>query len=223
MMPADVPANTYSNKVYEHNIPAVCADWWYSGYYTPGCHVCTDGVPAGYAIFDFTGKNVKWGYKGTGMDEKILFRAYDLNNVDFSNVAWKNLKDSKVIDTFRSRYETPYAGDKRKNQVLINVWNWNSGYKIEVKTANGETLATKQINEYDPLSIAALSIPYWDRDALTSVPGTGTTKRFHFFQVQCPDADTNLEITVTDNFGNVYKETMERPKAFSTAAYSINK
>lgn len=223
MMPADVPANTYSNKVYEHNIPAVCADWWYSGYYTPGCHVCTDGVPAGYAIFDFTGKNVKWGYKGTGMDEKILFRAYDLNNVDFSNVTWKNLKDSKVIDTFRSRYETPYAGDKRKNQVLINVWNWNSGYKIEVKTANGETLAATQINEYDPLSIAALSIPYWDRSALTSVPGTGTTKRFHFFQVQCPDADTNLEITVTDNFGNVYKETMERPKAFSTAAYSINK
>ncbi len=221
MLPTDSPANGYSHPVYEHNIPAVCADWWYSGYYTPGCHITTDGVPAGYAIFEFSGKNMKWGYKGTGMDEKVQFRAYDLNNVDFSNVTWKNLKDSKVIAEFNKRYVTPYADGKRKNKVLINVWNWNNDCTIEVKTVNGETLAAKQVREYDPLSIAALSVPYWDRDALTSIPGTGTTLRYHFFQVQCNDADTDLEITVTDKFGNTYKEKMERPRPFSTEEYKI--
>ena len=222
VLPTDVPAKNYNHPVYEHNIPAVCGDWWYSGYYTPGVGVCCDGTPYGYAIFDFTGKNVKWNYKGTGMDERIQFRAYDLNNVDFSNVQWKNLKDSKVIKTFTDRYVTPYASGTRKNQVLVNVWNWNSDCKIEVKTVSGEKLAVTQVVAYDPLSIAALTIPYWDRDALTSIPGTGTSQRFHFFQIQCPDADTDLEITVTDKFGNVYKETMERPKAFSTDAYRLN-
>lgn len=62
---------------------------------------------------------MKWNYKGTGMDEKIQFRAYDLNNVDFSNVQWKNLKDSKVITEFTNRYVAPYAPGTRKNQVLV--------------------------------------------------------------------------------------------------------
>ncbi len=106
------------------------------------------------------------GIQRNGNGRKVQFRAYDLNNVDFSNVTWKNLKDSKVIAEFNKRYVTPYADGKRKNQVLINVWNWNNDCTIEVKTVNGETLAAKQVREYDPLSIAALSVPYWDRDAL---------------------------------------------------------
>lgn len=222
VLPSDGGASGYGHPVYEHNIPAVCGDWWYSGYYTPGCGVSTDGTPYGYAIFDFTGKDVKWTYKGTGLDEKVQFRAYDLNKVDFSGVKWVNLKDENVINEFNKRYVTPYAEGKRKNQVLINVWNWNNDCKLEVKTAAGEVLTATQVRQYDPLSIAALSIPYWDRDALKSVPGTGTSLRFHFFQVQCNDADTDLEITLTDKFGNVYKEKFERPKAFSTDAYKFN-
>ena len=32
--------------------------------------------------------------------------------------------------------------------------------------------------------------------------------------VKAPDADTDLNIKVTDEFGNVYTEKMVRPKAF---------
>lgn len=223
VLPKDTPEK-YSFPVYEHNIPAVCGDWWYSGYYTPGCGVSTDGTPYGYAIFDFTGKGVKWDYKGTGMDQKIKFRTYDLNNVNFSNVKWSNHTGAAVINEFKKRYVTnaKYDGSARRNQVLINVWNWNSDWKIEVKTTDGRTLKATQTREYDPLSILALTIPYWDR-GVSSIPGTGTSYRFHFFTVDCPDATTDLEITVTDNFGNTYKETMQRPRPFSAAEYSIKK
>lgn len=223
MLPTDSPANTYSNKVYEHNIPAVCGDWWYSGYYTPGCGVCADGTPYGYAIFDFTGTDVKWSYKGTEMPENEMFRSYDLNNVNFSNIDWKHPENTMVQAEFDKTYASHYIAGSRKNQVLINVWNWNNDCKIEVKTVNGDVLQTKQIREYDPLSIAALTVPYWDRQTLNSKPGTYTNLRYHFFQVQCPDADTDIEITVTDKFGNVQKETMERPKAFSTTLYKLVK
>lgn len=223
VLPTDVPAKNYSFPIYEHNIPAVCADWWYSGSYSPGNHVCTDGTPAGYAIFDFKGKEVKWAYKGTGRSEKDQFRVYDMNNVDFTYALsqFKNLTNTSVINTFKSRYVTPYADGKMKNKVLINVWNWNSDCKIEVKTKDGATLATTPYRAYDPLSILAMTIPYWDRDALTSVPGTGTSQRFHFFTVQCPDADTDIVVTTTDKFGNVCTEEIQRPYAFSLEQYKV--
>ncbi len=223
MLPTDSPAKNYSHPVYEHNIPAVCADWWYSGYYTPGCHVCTDGTPAGYAIFDFKGKDVKWAYKGTERSELDQFRVYDMNNVDFTYALsqFKNLKDQNVINTFKNRYVTPYADGQFKNKVLINFWNWNSDCKLEVKTKDGKVLTTTRYKAYDPLSILAMTIHYWDRDALTSVPGTGTSQRYHFFVATCPDADTDLIITATDKFGNVQTQEIQRPYAFNADQYKV--
>ncbi len=221
ILPTDGAMRGYSHPVYEHNIPAICGDWWYSGYYTPGVPVCTDGTPYGYAVFDFTGKDVKWRYKGTDVDENVQFRTYDLNNVNFDNVTWKNLTNADALKAFNDRYVKAYTGSQHRNKVLINVWNWNTDSKIEVKTKDGRTLNAVQSYVYDPLSIAALTIPYWDRGGVNSTPGTYTTQRFHFFMVQCPDADSDLVITVTDKFGNVYKETMERPREFSTDEYKI--
>lgn len=223
VLPQDTPAKNYAWPVYEHNIPAVCADWWYSGNYTPGCHVCTDGTPAGYAIFDFKGTNVTWQYKGTERSETEQFRAYDMNNVDFTYAltSMTNMTNATVKSTFKSRYVDPYADGKMKNKVLINVWNWNSDCKIEVKTTSGQTLTTTPGRYYDPLSILAMTIPYWNRSVLTDVPGTGTGMRYHFFTVQCPDADTDIVITSTDKFGNVYTKTIERPYAFSADQYKV--
>lgn len=221
ILPTDGAMKGYSHPVYEHNVPAVCGDWWYSGYYTPGVPICTDGTPYGYAIFDITGKTSKWSYKGTDVDERILFRTYDLNNVDFSGTTWKNLTNADALKAFNDRYINAYTKGKHTNEVLINVWNWNTDSKITVKTASGTELATTQVYYYDPLSIAALTIPYWDRGGVNSTPGTYTTQRFHFFLVKCPDATTDLNITVTDKFGNTYSETMERPRRFSTDEYKI--
>lgn len=223
VLPKDTPAKNYSFPVYEHNIPAVCADWWYSGYYSPGNHVCTDGTPAGYAIFDFKGTEVKWSYKGTQRSEADQFRVYDMNNVDFTYALseFKNLKNTTVINEFKKRYVTPYADGKFKDQVLINVWNWNSDCKIEVKTKSGQSLTPVAYRAYDPLSILAMTIPYWDRDNLSSVPGTGTAQRYHFFTVKCPDADTDIVVTTTDKFGNVCTQEIQRPYAFNLEQYKV--
>ncbi len=223
MLPTDIPAKDYGFPLYEHNIPAVCADWWYSGYYTPGVHVCTDGTPAGYAIFDFKGKEMTWSYKGTGRNEKELFRAYDMNNVDFTYALseFKNLTDKNVIKEFERRYVTPYSDGKLKNKVLVNFWNWNSDCKIEAKTVDGQSLAISRCSAWDPLSILALTIPYWDRNELTSVPGTATRYRQHFFLIDCPDETSDIIITGTDKFGNVYSFEMRRPFAFNAAQYKV--
>ncbi len=217
VLPKDTKEAPFNYPVYEHNVAAVCAAWWYGGYYS-GCNVCTDGTPGGYAIFDFNGNNISWNYKGTGMDENVQFMAFDLNKVNFSNYEWKKLKSENVKLEF-AKYQEEYDGVKHKNEVYVNVWNWNNDCKISVKTVDGKDLPTTQVRIFDPLSILAVTLPHFDR-SISSIPGTETGKRFHGFKVVCPDTDSDIVITYTDKFGRVYKETFERPHQFTISTYT---
>lgn len=223
MVPSDPPAKNYSHPVYQHNIAAVCADWWYSGLYNRDCLVCEDGTPAGYAIFDFSGSDVKWLYKGTQRSESEQFHVYDMNNVDFTYAVseFKNLKNKGVINEFTNRYVTPYADGKFKNKLLINAWNWNSDCRLEVKTADGKLLSTTRYKACDPFSILAL-IPHWDAKARTSIPPAYTdNSRYHFFVAQCPDADTDVIVSFTDRSGRSFTQTIQRPYAFNLNQYKL--
>ena len=103
------------------------------------------------------------------------------------------------------------------NEVLINIWNWNSDWTLSVVDENRKTLPYTEVWAYDPLHIAALSVKRFNNAGLKSTPSFITDKFTHFFKVD--DADTDLVITVKDEFGNEWTENMQRPKAFSTDAY----
>lgn len=205
-----------SEGIYEHNAGAVCASWWWSGYLTPGIHICTDGAPGGYSVWDITGTDKKWRYKGTGRDENEQFRSYDLNNVWFTVE-----KDApKVPAALKSDFEkyTDAYPKNSKNEVLINIWNWDPNWKIEIKE-NGKTLSCTRVKGYDPLHIAALTAKRFNNSAIKEVPAFITKENYHMFKVKASSATSTIDIKVTDEFGNVYSETMKRPKEFSTDAY----
>ncbi len=205
-----------SEGIYEHNAGAVCASWWWSGYLTPGIHICTDGAPGGYSVWDINGTDKKWRYKGTGRDAKEQFRSYDLNNVWFTVE-----KDApNVPAALKSEFEkyTKAYPKNSNNEVLINIWNWNPKWKIEIKE-NGKTLDETRVMGYDPLHIAALTAKRFNDAALTAEPAFTTTVNYHMFKVTASSATSTIDIKVTDEFGNVYSETMKRPKEFSTDAY----
>ena len=105
------------------------------------------------------------------------------------------------------------------NEVLINIWNWNSDWTLSVVDENRKTLPYTEVWAYDPLHIAALSVKRFNNAGLKSTPSFITDKFTHFFKVKADDADTDLVITVKDEFGNEWTENMQRPKAFSTDAY----
>lgn len=205
-----------SEGIYEHNAGAVCASWWWSGYLTPGIHICTDGAPGGYSVWDITGTDKKWRYKGTGRDENEQFRSYDLNNVWFTVE-----KDApKVPAALKSKFEkyTDAYPKNSDNEVLINIWNWNPKWQIEIKE-NGKTLASTRVKGYDPLHIAALTAKRFNDPDIKEVPAFITKENYHMFKVKASSATSTIDIKVTDEFGNVYSETMKRPKEFSTDAY----
>jgi len=202
----DMPAG-YGN-IFEHNMGAVCASWWWTGYISQNS-ICKDGSEGGYMVFTNNGSDVKWRWKGMKVDAGKQFRSYDMNVV-------KNLYDTDAsVKAFLQKYplRSRYAACKA-NTVYINVWNWDSGWQISVKE-NGQPLTVTQIRAEDPLHNLSYDIPRTaSNGSLTSSFATYNTT--HIFSVEAASATSTLEIEVKDRFGVPYTESMTRPKAFTT-------
>ena len=206
--------------IHEHNSGAICASWWWSGNLTPGVHVSIDGAPGGYAIWDIDGTDFAWLYKSTGWPEEYQFRSYDLNNVSFSMDDVPNIPSNVLIQLAYKKYVNAYP-ENSDNEVLIKIWNWNSNWELSVVDERGKTLEYTPVWAYDPLHIAALSVPRFNNSGITSTPSFVTESATNFFKVKADDADVDLTITVKDEFGHTWTEAMQRPKAFSTDAYKL--
>ena len=206
--------------IHEHNSGAICASWWWSGNLTPGVHVSIDGAPGGYAIWDIDGTDFAWLYKSTGWPEEYQFRSYDLNNVSFSMDDVPNIPSNVLIQLAYKKYVNAYP-ENSDNEVLIKIWNWNSNWELSVVVERGKTLEYTPVWAYDPLHIAALSVPRFNNSGITSTPSFVTESATNFFKVKADDADVDLTITVKDEFGHTWTEEMQRPKAFSTDAYKL--
>lgn len=57
-------------RLYEHVIPALSGAWWQG-------ELCTDGTPAGYALFEIEGDSIRWHYRSTGRPADYQIRLYD--------------------------------------------------------------------------------------------------------------------------------------------------
>lgn len=210
-------ANRKSSNWYDHNCGAVCADWWDCVYKSDGkVHIGTDGAPGGYEIFDITGTEFKWQFKGTKMNKDIQFRTYDRNNINLSTDNYMSGKTAEEKALFE-KVAGSWATANNTNEVYINVWNYGPGWSIEV-TENGKALAVSQATASlfrDPLHI----ITYIPTSKKTAEDSFTTKACSHMWKVTASSATSTLEIKVTDNFGNVYTETMTRPKAFDIDTY----
>ncbi|WP_108245165.1 calcineurin-like phosphoesterase C-terminal domain-containing protein [Muricauda brasiliensis] len=198
--------------IIEHNTAAICATWWWTGREGyAGNHICKDGSPGGYGIWEINGDQMQWQYKSIGFDTDYQFRAYDLNTVHITAAKFApNASEGEV-----EQYAGPYAQPNLNNEVLINIWGYDDQWQIEV-SENGRSLDVSRVKMMDPLHI----ISY---DALRLNVGAQPTGAFatsetgHLFKVQASAPNSTLEIKVTDRFGRVYAQSMERPKAFSTS------
>lgn len=197
------------SNITEHNTAAVCATWWWTGKLSSNS-VCTDGTPGGYGVYTFDGADVKWRYKSLGCDSSYQFRAYDLNTVVISPQAWAPKYQSDMREAARG-----YDTQSSSNEVLLNVWNYDPEWTVEVSTADGRPLSVERVTGYDPLHIISYDAKRIASGGKSkcSFPSTPTS---HLFKATAPDATGTLIIRVTDRFGRVYTERMERPKAFST-------
>jgi hypothetical protein len=200
----NVPSGT---SLIEHNTAAVSATWWWtgkSGY--AGNHTCKDGSPGGYGIWEIDGNDVKWRYKGSGKPISYQFRSYDLNECHITAAAYA----PNSTDAALAPYAGVYANSNSGNEVLINVWGYDPEWTVEV-SEGGNPLEVTRVTAKDPLHIISYEAMRLNAGAIpTSSFVTGNTS--HMFKVVASSPNSTLEITVTDRFGNVYSESMTRPK-----------
>lgn len=193
----------------ERNVGAVCGDWWWSGAKTPGTLLAPDGTPSGYGVWTLSGTSLTYLYKSVGQPEIHQFRAYDLNRISFSesNIEGGVPANPSLRKEF-NRMIADYTG-VRNNRILVNVWNWNSRWTIDIRTADGRKLTPTKVSAYDPLHIQANVFKRWTATS-TSIPIGSTSLSHHFFQATAPDADTDIDITVTDEYGHTFKDRLVR-------------
>ena len=198
-------------SLMEHNTAAVCATWWWTGKNGyAGNHICKDGSPGGYGVWQMDGTDIKWHYKSMGYTKNYQFRAYDLNQVHITAAAFAPNTSDAALAEYAGVYASPHA----QNEVLINVWGYDTQWTVEVKE-NNRPLAVTRVSAYDPLHIISYEAKRLNVGATpTSSFITGPTA--HMFKVKATSASSTLDIKVTDRFGTVYTESMTRPKAFST-------
>ena len=195
-------------NIIEHNIVAVSGSLWYSSGFG-GPMLGSLGEPAGCKIFTIDNTRIEWYFSPTQLPSSEQFRCFDMNTV---REYFKNNGEVRVfIDHFPGR--TDYAGWDTDNSVMINVWDWANDWKIKV-TENGKELEVKRCKAENPQMLIGLDIPnsLWNQDF-----DSKKNKRKlhpHMFHVIASGPDTTIEVTVTDRFGNEYKQTMVRPKPF---------
>lgn len=206
------------NSIYEHNAGAVCACWWVTGVYNIEANIASDGVPGGYTVLKVNGNDIRWQYKGTKFNINRQFYSYDRNQINLSReklLPGLNEADSKEWD---ARTKT-WSGESTANEVYINVWNYDYNWKVEV-FENGTPLTVTKVADYDPLHMLAYA---YERYRRGEDAGHLASTVWHIFKVTANSPTSTLEIKVTDCHGNVYTESMKRPKAFKTLDYGWTK
>ncbi|MDR2627129.1 MAG: calcineurin-like phosphoesterase family protein [Dysgonamonadaceae bacterium] len=206
-----------AGNILERNIAAVSGSWWFTlreGY--SARHICCDGSPGGYQLYNMQGAKVSWQYKGLGQSVNKQFRTYDRNQIHITAAKYCPNGTSSGKTNFNSTFSREYGTANTENYVYINIWGWDPAWKLEVKE-NGASLTPTRMAAYDPLKIIAYEAMYTDKQK-TVYDYAMANQSTHFFRVKASSAASTLEIKVTDRFGNVYTETMTRPKVFDINA-----
>lgn len=131
---------------------------------------CMDGAPRGYAVYEVDGTKLKWYYKSSGYPRDYQMRTYGPGQVE----------------------EFP-------EDVVANVWNYDSHWKVELLENGKKTADMVKFTGYDPISKAHCS----DRSVVVYEWIWPITNE-HMFHATPKFKDSHRQVRVTDRFGNVY-------------------
>lgn len=208
-----------SNKVYEHNTGAVCATWWWTGYYTPTLNMGQDGAPGGWRIARVSGNDIDWQFKGTQRDAGYQFRTYDRNKINITASEFAPSATGEYAESFNALAAAcGWYGASSANEVYINIWDYDPSWTITVtEKETGSTLQASRVTVCDPLYLIAYSAKRYNVNKNPTFSPFATN---HIFKVKASSATSTLDITVKDPYGRTYTQTMTRPKNFSLSVYA---
>ena len=107
------------------------------------------------------------------------------------------------------------------NIIYINVWDYDSQWKIEVTEAgNSKPLTVTRVFDRDPLHTATTDVILGKAGLL--VEEHASVRTAHMWQVVTEEDDTDVTIKVTNRFGEVFTQTLTgrgKRNKFDTTTY----
>ena len=131
---------------------------------------CLDGTPRGYAVYEVNNDKVEWYYKGAEYDRNFQMRAYGIGECE-----------------------------EAATDVVANVWNYDSKWKVELIEDGKKTADMTQFSGYDPYTKVLCS----DKSKI-KYDWIYPTKNDHMFRATPKNPNAKLQVKVTDRFGNIY-------------------
>ncbi len=138
--------------------------------------ICGDGTPSGYGVYEVNGSDIKWYYKSTGKPKDHQLRIYKKG-------------------AFATNAE----------EVMVNVWNWDSKWKVEWMEDNAMKGIMEQRVGLDPWAVELYAGPELPKKHRFVEP----TMADHLFVAKPSPGAKNITVKATDRFGNVFTETLE--------------
>ena len=139
---------------------------------------CMDGTPRGYGVYMVDGNRVSWLYKSAGYPDDYQLRAYP-----------------------------PGCASEYPLEVVANVWNYDSRWRVELLEDGKPTATMKQYTGFDPVSHAHCSdkkVVLYDWISPITNP--------HMFHARPKNPAAKLQVRATDRFGNVFIADVQSPK-----------
>ncbi len=199
-------------NIIDHNITGACGCWWQTRAHN-GLSLAPDGGPSGFEVFDIDDKGLQWYFVSNDDGASRQFRVFDMNEVR------RYYRENGEMRSFiKHNPKRPDYGTLDDNWIYVNVWAWETGWTIEI-LENGEPLEVVEKASENPQFTLSYALPRasWDDNGNVRwrEKYNVSQKQPHFFRAQASAPDSTVEVRVTDLFGRVWTETVERPKAFS--------
>lgn len=197
--------SSYPNMM-EHNIAAICATWWWTGKLT-GKDICKDGSPAGYSKWEIDGDSINWQYTNITSTNNNQVRLYDMNTVK------QFMSSDATAQAMTTAYSAvPTYSSYASNVVLANVYAYDNGWQVQLYEAGTPLIGTRT-TEKDPLHVLAYDYArYKANGSLTS--DFMTSNNSHTFRSVASTANLPITAKVTDSFGRVFYQTIQRPLTY---------
>ncbi len=208
--------NTGYDRVYEHNIGAVCGCWWTS-------NICSDGSPNGFGVF-ISESNTFTDWYYSGYHEGMNTRAHQMRLYRGNAIT-----GGAVEGTDKNGTKGYYAFGFGDDYLLANVYNSDGNWVVKVYEDDVYTGNMVRMNNIDRPKISAMA-----GDGTLAAPRTPLTETsadmyftglrlgiqgldenstgngsscHHMYKYKLNNKNAQIKVEAIDTFGNKYTET----------------
>lgn len=192
-------------NIKEHTVSPLSGNGWeslYNGYQ----HLCGDGSPAGFEVFDYDGDKLNYQFVPVE-PQQTPFRIYDMRAI---GKIYRENKDAQAMLKAFPDKRVNYGNKSFEEYVYINHWTAEPKTKLEV-WADSVRLKPRQVFQDDPLFTLSTAVIRY-RNARGRNISISRNTSSNLYRVKVDSTVKVVKVRVVDSFGREYIDSLSLAK-----------